>query len=379
MDTCFLFTKEINEQGCFCLKLNNEGELIAPPVFRHFPEIHTLQKNSITLIVESSLHASCLDLELPWLPERKARAAIPFALEDQVAQPLDELHFAFDKLRHTNNRYTVVVMSQHRIRYLIDLLKHHDILFECITLDWFALQPEELCVTDACLLVHTHEFKGALSHELFELYFAKHENGEPFLFQDSLPISLQSTHKQDKKAAVWLAERLRRSKPLNLCQGAIQQHQSTDWITKGYQWSVVLFGLWLVSILFVNAVAFYLLHQKTKRVDHDIAAIYHQFFPDAKQVISPKFRISQLIGNNSSKNQNHFWYLLNQLAGALKNNPLSIEQIRYQNQSITVTLVCSDFLTLEHLENHLKRLQLNVKRTQASTQDQQVLATLELS
>lgn len=44
MDSLFLFTKHLNETGCFCLKLNAQGELTAPPAQREFAEIKRLQK-----------------------------------------------------------------------------------------------------------------------------------------------------------------------------------------------------------------------------------------------------------------------------------------------------------------------------------------------
>src|SRR5580692_5459631 len=100
MDYCFLFTKHLDDNGCFCLKISQEGELIAPPNQCTFTEIKTLQKECNTLVIETTTSASILDLELPWLPERKARIAIPYALEDKVAQSVEELHFAFDKLRY---------------------------------------------------------------------------------------------------------------------------------------------------------------------------------------------------------------------------------------------------------------------------------------
>ena len=45
MDTLFLFTKHLDDNGCFCLKINAGGDLIAPPAQRNFAEIRPLQKN----------------------------------------------------------------------------------------------------------------------------------------------------------------------------------------------------------------------------------------------------------------------------------------------------------------------------------------------
>src|SRR5580704_2819832 len=163
MDHCFLFTKHLNDNSCFCLKISQDGELVSPPTQRTFAEIKALQKDCTTTIVETTLSASLLALELQWLPERKARIAIPYALEDKLAQPVEELHFAFDKLRYQQGRYRIAVLAKQRIRYLMQLLDEQGIQFEDLTLDWFALSAQELIVTESLLLINNDDFKGALS------------------------------------------------------------------------------------------------------------------------------------------------------------------------------------------------------------------------
>lgn len=379
MDTIFLFTKHLNDEGCFCLKLDSEGALSAPPAQRSFAEIQTLQNDCDTLVIETATNTSLLDLELSWLPERKARLAIPYALEDKLAQSVNELHFVFDKTHYQNNRYLIAVISKLRIHYIMQLLIEKDIDFSAITLDWFALKPQELCVSESTLLVHADDFKGALSGALAESYIKNHPISPPLLFSDSqikhdpdLPIS-------EENSCTWIAQRILKSKFMNLCQGEIQHGNKSDWIKKGYQLAGALFCLWLVSLAAVNTINLHMLNKKTAEVDEQIAVIYHEFFPDSKQVISPKFRITQLLKSSNNEDQTRFWFLLKQFSKVMKNDQITLEQLRYQNKTLSVTIVSSDFASLEKLENKLKQSQLNVKQTQASTREQQVVATLELT
>ncbi|MBL7479123.1 type II secretion system protein GspL [Legionella bononiensis] len=378
MDKCFLFTQHLDDNGCFCLKISSDGVLSAPPAQRNFAEIKSLQNECTTLVVETSASASILELELPWLPERKARVAIPFALEEKLAQPVEELHFAFDKLRYQNNQYIITVISKTRIQFIMNLLDENAIDYEGITLDWFALSSQELISTESTLLVYQDDFKGALSGELAQNYLKKHPLDQVLLFQDSQLNTEASITKNSDFSYTWIAQKLLNSKPLNLCQGEMQHGNTSDWIKKGYQLAGILCCVWLVSLLLVNAISLYSLNKQNKQLDDQIATIYHEFFPDAKQVISPKFRISQLLGDNNSNSQTRFWFLLNQFAKAMNENHNTIEDLRYQNKTLSVTLVSADFANLEQLENKLKTMQLKVKQTQASTRDQQVVATLEL-
>ncbi|MFI4919646.1 MAG: type II secretion system protein GspL [Legionellales bacterium] len=379
MNTCFLFTKNLDDAGCFCLKLSPTGELIAALAQRHFAEIKELQKDSKTTVIETSEHTSIFDLALPWLPERKARVAIPYALEDKLTQAIEELHFSFDKQRYQNNHYLITVISKHRIQYIMQLLADNNITFATMTIDWFALAPQELVVSESTLLIHNEDFKGALTGDLALTYLKKHPLNPTLVFQDSQIATDNSPPQRAEHSFVWIAQQILKTKPLNLCQGDIKQGTESAWIKKGYQLSAALFGAWLLSLLLVNALTLHSLNKKTNAIDMQIAAIYHQFFPEAKQVISPKFRISQLLDANTSDNNHaHFWFLLNQFSKGMKGSPLTVEQLHYQNKTLLVTLVSTDFASLENLENQLKTLQLKIKQTQASTHDQQVIATLEI-
>lgn len=378
MDTCFLFTQYLDTNGCFCLKITSNGELSATPAQRSFAEIKKIQAESATFIVETTTRATLIDLELPWLPDRKARVAIPYALEDKLAQSVEELHFAFDKLRYYDKHYLITVIDKQRIKSLMQTLDEHGIEFESVTLDWFALEPQDIIVSDATLLINNDDFKGALSGELALSYIKNHPLNEVIFFQDSKIIPDTSIIKNSLDSYTWIAQKLLKTKPVNLCQGEMLHGNTSDWIKKGYQLAGILCGIWLISILLVNAITLHSLNKQTDTIDKQIEVIYHEFFPDAKQVISPKFRISQLLGTNSADSQTRFWFLLNQFSKVMKDNEIAIEQLRFQNKTLSVTLVSNDFASLENLENKLKQSQLNVKQTQASTRDQHVVATLEL-
>ncbi|MFM9229959.1 GspL family type II secretion system protein LspL [Legionella pneumophila] len=379
MNKCFIFSKHLDDNGCVCLKISDLGELIAPPEFRNFLQIKDLQKESSTIIVETCTRAILLGLALPWLPERKARIAIPYALEDKVTQPVEELHFAFDKFYYQNNQYLVVVIDKQRMRKLIQVFDEHGIEFDAVTLDWFALASQELIISETELLINNEDFKGVLSGDLAQTYLKNHPHNPAHLFQDSkIPVTSPASQNEEH-SYTWISKRLIKSRPLNLCQGEIQHGKTTDWVKKGYLLVGGLCGFWLISILFVNWLSLHWLNRQIDEIDRQTAVIYREFFPDAKQVISPKFRISQLLGGSTAENQTRFWFILNQLSKAIKDSGITVEQLRYQNKTISITLVSSDFESLQKIENKLKQSQLKVKQTQASTKDQQVVATLELT
>ncbi|AHE66506.1 hypothetical protein Loa_00947 [Legionella oakridgensis ATCC 33761 = DSM 21215] len=69
---------------------------------------------------------------------------------------------------------------------------------------------------------------------------------------------------------------------------------------------------------------------------------------------------------------------MDKLAHAFSSGQFVIEQLRFQNQVLSVTLLSKDFAALEHLQRRLQQTKVKVSQTQASSHEQQVLATLEL-
>lgn len=379
MATCFIFTKYLQENGCLISRFNDEGDPDLEARFYSFAEIRDLQTDYKTILVYSSQQASLLDLELPWLAESKARAAIPFALEDRITQSIELLHFAFDKKHYSDGIYKIVVLEKEPLARLIETFDNNSIEFDSISLDWYALNSNESLFIEETAIINSPDFKGALSPELAIAFPAVFQGCTNYLFQDSIVhFELPNQQKIPEASYLWISRRLLNANLLNLCQGEFQQGKSTMQIKKAYRYLGGMAALWLVALLATNAFKLHMVNSELAKVDQQIATIYKQFFPEAKQVINPRFRINQLLGNSLESAQSNFWNLINKLADGIRTMNVTIEQFRFQNKTLVVSLICSDFASLEKLEDKLKQSGLNVSQTQAANKDQQVVATLEL-
>ncbi|MBA2651191.1 MAG: general secretion pathway protein GspL [Tatlockia sp.] len=384
MATSFLFTQHLNESGCLCLKLDQQGEIDAPLAQRNFAEIKSMQVNSQTFIVAPAAFFSVLKLNLPWLAERKARAAIPFALEDKLAQNFDTLHFAFASQHYQNGQYLVVVTDKNYLKDLIATLDTQSINFDLLTIDWFALKTNELAVMESSLLVNDATLQGVLDADLAPLYFEQwSEDRLIYRFSDSAKELFNLPFAQiidiQEPSYLWLARRLENTRPMNLCQGEFQHGSSHRKTKRLYQATAGMCLLWLVAVLAVNTIKLYYLNKDTAAVDEKIAVVYREFFPQAKTIINPKFRISQLIKTNQSTADSTFWTLVDKLAKTFSGTSVTIEQFRYQNQTITLTMIAKNFESLEDFQSKLQQNKVKVRQTQASTRDEQVISTLELT
>lgn len=382
MTTLFLFVEELTEQGCLSLQLEENGQLLQTLQQRDFAEIRQLQVNSTTIIVTSCHHFSLYWLELPFLNEKKIRAAVPFSLEDQLAQNIEDLHFAFDNQHYSDGHYLVVVGAKTYLSHLIEQLDKQQLSFELLTLDWFALKKDEALLTANHLLLVHDQFCGSLSEDLINLYVKGSKAPIPcYVFPDSNPLILAKIKPLTiaAQSKEWIAQRLLTRPSINLAQGDLHHGTPQHALRRWYYLAGALASLWLVILIALTSFKLHSLNKHIIEVDAKIATIYRQFFPKTQQIISPRFRISHLLKSQGHNNDKQFWTLLVELTEAIKTQQVTLEKLHFQNQSVQVTLASKDFAALEAFQSYLKRHKIKVRQTQAATQDKQVVSTLELT
>ncbi len=383
MLTCFLFLHQLQGESCLSLSLDEHGELIAPLASYRFTELRQPTQACKYIAVLPSYHASLHRLELPWLGEKKARKALPYALEDKLTQDPSSLHFAFDSHYYVDNHYLIAVLDKDYLLELMAQLKKTKLNITTLCLDWFALEKDEIWVMEDYLLINDNQFKGALSQELATFYLSALQaepvihafsNSSPFLQESYANIMINHAETSHVK----LAKRLQERPLLNLWQGELNYGLPELKTKPWYQAAAILSLCWLLSLLVFNAMKLHLTQQKIKQVDTQIATIYRQFFPKAQQIISPKFRISQMLKAQLHTTDKAFWILLNNLAGVFEDKLLHIQQLHFENQTLVLSLAAPNFETLDELQSRLQKAGVFVKQTQAATHNEQVISTLEL-
>ncbi len=380
MATCFLFLDALEPEGFLCLHLNDSHAVDAPFMRRTADEIIALQANSKTIVVIPTGFASIVRLALPWFGERKAREALPFALEEELASPVSELHFAFDRAHYQAGAYCVVVVNKLLLQQWLDALKAQRIVFDTMTLDWFALNEGEALITDNSLLVYDVELWGSLSPELAEIFLNQSQDLSGYVFSDSVPMTTQPnwTYSDDVYAS-FVAKRLANQSILNVCQGDFKHEAKKNTrLAPWYYGAGLLFGLWIIIFLSLDLFKLYRLASQEKVYDQKISSIYHTFFPEATEVVQPKMRIEALLKSNAFIEQGGFWSVLASLSLAFHADEIEIKSISFQGDVTLLTLVSQNFTVLEKFEEQLRRSHVQVKQIDASTHIKEVHVTLEL-
>ncbi|QBS13223.1 type II secretion system protein GspL [Legionella geestiana] len=380
MPFCYLFTETLTETDALCIGLDDKGQINAPLMRRPFAEIVQLAANARCIAVMGAETFSILTVELPPIGEQKVRAALPFALEERLAQPVETLHFAFDRAHYANGQFLVVAGANSEITNTLEKLETAGILPDSLTLDWFALKPGEACAGVHHLLVHDATFNGALSPEMVPLYSASRPiETLVYTFSDSNPeIQVSDSVLQNTDFYTFVATRLYEAPGINLCQGNLRKTSTPKLAVRLYQLAGVLGALLITGFIGMKLFELHRLNVQGEALDTKIATLYRSFFPEAKVIISPRFRVSQWLKAHDGQAGTSLWGLLERLARARSGQSFDIQQLRYRAPGLSVTFLCNDFSTLEAIENLLRRQGGSVTQTEAASHEGKVLATLEL-
>lgn len=387
MQTCFLFAENLDAEQCLSLRLDESGNLSAPLEKRVVGAFHVLQKDAQTRVVLPTSICSLYSLALPKLADSKARAVIPYALEEQLAEPVTLLHFAFMPHPTMPDHVLVAVLNKQYMRDLLHRLSVLEIMYDDITLDWFALAEGEACLMSDSFLVNHNTFRGAVGKEVMAHTLKVLQPATTvFIFNDNAPLNnVDKVIPVVEPSAVWIAARLFQHNYLNLCQGEFAHDTKQRMTKRWFMWAGALVGAWFVLGLVLKVILLLTLQHQIKGVDQQIATVYREFFPDAKTVVSPRFRIEQRLKQSQSGTDAMLWRLLEKLPTAIfpqgiakADNTIRIQSIRYQAGSLIVNLACKDFKSLEAFETRLHHQGVTVRQLAASQKNKQVMATLEL-
>lgn len=376
MQICLIFFPASIEAPTYqsvCISL--QGEITAPLLSRSPEEIIPLQDKTPTYVVLPVERVSIYHLSLPKLTAKQAETAVLFALEPLLPQPLSQVHitYAYDKKLQS---YTVIAVDKHYLAQVIQHLRVSGVHFNEILADADLLKPGEAFYDVSTsgtprLVVYAKDYHGAIFSGFEPLY----ENVLSELTcysQTDVPGFEKREHITDS-IQLWLGQRVLENTPLNLSHGefAVETKRSAD---KKYAWLAGAAVLcWILSYFISSGIILYRNHQQLTQLDTEIGTYFKQFFPQAREITNPRFRIEQLL-KQSSGSSRAFW----QLTTALAQHPIEIEQLRFQDQTLLVSFHVKRFNELQTIEGQLKKTGIHVKQVKANTSAHQVEATLEL-
>jgi len=340
---------------------------------------------------------------------RRIRQAVPYALEEQVAADIEELHFALADKPIAGHMATAVVASSEMEHWLATLAEcdlHPTLLLPDVLAVPLPAEGWGLLVTDAQGLVRTGHYSG-FAIELDNLILAlqltmQNESAPPptalTLYQSTeaaTPTVLTALHGLGIPIRTethplgtwhWFQTGLAVAKPLNLLQAAYQPVRSTrrgGWRPWGLTAGLLL-GL-SVMLIIQQWLEYRALQAQRTALNTEIRQIYQAAFPATRRIVNPRVQMQQQL--NTLRQQAtqgtetvNFLSLLTQISPVLQQTPnLKIKRLDYRNEQFDLSVTLANLQTLEQLQQQLTAQQFKVTLQNASSRAGQVEARLRIS
>lgn len=284
------------------LLLDNDGQ-VRTPVQTGAPAPAVAAGVRRIVVLVPAEHVTLMEARVPGGRQRVTRA-VPFALEEQLASDVDDLHFAIGRPLG-EDRYPVAVVERARMDAWTELLLDNGISAHQWVPEQLALPRTEgwdLFPDGQRVLVRSGDYAG----------FACDADNLPMMISllagdDQLPqtarvyareplelvgveVELDATPRQPLEifAAGW-----RQGPVIDLLQGPYSRRAEWGRLLRPWRTSAAL----LLAGILVGAVSvglnYYRLTQQQARLSADIETLYKQTFPNARRIVNPRAQMEQ--------------------------------------------------------------------------------------
>jgi general secretion pathway protein L len=322
-------------------------------------------------------------VNLPAGRKSQLRHALPYALEENLIDDVDDLHCALGP-QIDNGKYVAAVTRHEKISYWHQLLLSTGLHIQALLPDFLLVPYTVHNWSVACegnnAYVRTTETEGFVCQTNVlplllqkELEAVKSPAPERIMFYGCLPfndsimgdaISSQCQLVQHPTIGTGNLIELLANNPLtttnlNLLQGEYAPSSRILQRLRPWYTAAVLAGV-LILLGFVGAIIEYVsLQQQSAKLDQQIVQVFSQTFPDAKNVrpetVSSimKNRLTQLRSTGRGNGPDFSQMLAKVAPVVTKSKGVNAQQLRYQMGQMEIMLETPDLQSLEDLKNRL--------------------------
>jgi general secretion pathway protein L len=359
------------------------GQLLSVPSQDTGGGLHTMATGRKVALLVPAGEVSFFDVPLPAGNEARLLQLAPFALEDQVSQDVDTLHFAVGMRDAATGTVPVAVMEHTQMQQWLDramalqlaphavyaesdlapVLPGHVTMLvagEQLLLRNDQTRPLVLPAADPSLaldmLLGTPE---NISQINLTVYVGPGDWQKYSSVLEPLRERVASFKVQLSSGGILaqLAQGLAYSAPINLLQGEFKPRSATRGNWQAWRWVAALAAALLVLHAAGSWWQLHTLRQTSKTVDAATAQLYGSMFPGQRMGSAPRRalekRLAAVAGGGGS--QGELLHLLAAVAAAKQNVPMTqLESLTFKPGGMQLKLTAPDASTLEQFNQALR-------------------------
>lgn len=364
---------------------NDAGELTGKISSGALDELSEAAANhrNVVLLNSQCLHIN--QLQLPTQNLQKMLKAVPYAIEEFIAEDIENFHFVIAKNKH-NSLTAVVGIDKITLQNIIQVFQQANITLEKVI-------PDVLCLAAngqqwVCLnyldtsYLQTDTLNGmALSHDVVPyivnnklqdetqdppekiLLFTEQENTAAF---DQLQLdNLSNGEKLEKIDIVYNKHPLvvfcghyKQALPLNLLQNEFKNKRKSSALWQHWRLAASLAAIWLVLNLALTGFQYTQIKSENNITKAKIEQVYKKAFPKSQKIINPRVQMEQKLNklkSGTGSSNKGLIFLLAESFGTLSSDKINItlQSLTFRNNRMDIGLDSNNLQAIENLNKNL--------------------------
>lgn len=354
-------------------------------------------KNRETIVIVPPEDVLLTAVILPKMNRARLLQAVPYALEEQIIEDVEAMHFAVGDYQ-PDLSLPVLVVTRKKMHEWMSLLasfqvKPDSMLSAILALpftetDWHAAVNDIAFVRTgfasgfACDRVNFSEMLSlAYDAAVVKPQQITLQNAGEFLsFQ--LPCQMAEQRVSEEEILETIARQAAQSVPVNVLQGEFQNKKARGLPQMSHliRAAVYLGIAWAVLIFMYPIVSYALLNHRANEIKKQITVIYKRQFPSAASIVAPKERMQQKINKLSEGGSDSqlFMMMANIGKGLSVTSGVQLKRMTFQNNAMTLEISAASSDVFSMFTNALTQQGLRVKQQNANLNGTRVSATLEI-
>lgn len=333
--------------------------------------------------------------KLPKMSKHKMMSAIPFALEDQVIDEVDQLHFAFFQRNEKNSadgiELLVLVVAHAKMQLWLSTLKTLNIKPDKLLPTVLALPdtPLNILVTEENILVRNGEYSGFACDKTNILFYLTSMGSQSnTVIHNYTNHALQLPDVNDERFLSKdqyigdLAQEVAKISNINLLQGGHYAVKSSKFNTqRNFSRMTLYLAFVCVGLLLIQPLcSYFILKSRVKVLDEEIAQLYKQQFPHSSALIAPRARLEEKLAKlKSNHGEDRFLILLAHISKALQADPnIKLKRFDFQNNQLNLRVMAKSSNDISNFTNFLINQGLKVKQQNATVAKANIYAALQI-
>lgn len=357
---------------------DDNGKLTSGIEYSTLQEVaEEVEGQRVTLILPAD-DVLLADALIPGSSQARAQQAVPYALEDQVADDVDELHFALG-VKGRDDRYPVAVISRQMMDAVMSQceeagLRPTQLVPEPLALPqlestspdiraWSALLDGDMAIVrlDGCKGFATDAGMAAMMLEGARADLPGDATASLVMFTTAeagtldVPESIDVEQRPVDHRLALYASGLVTSRSINLLQGDYNPKKNFDNTWKPWRWSAALAACLCVVLFAAKWLDVQQLSKREAQLDAQIQQAFEQALPGVRMQ-RPQRQIQAALDRLSGGNTDGFTNRLSQIAASLATQPQTeLKTVGFRSGRFDLDLNTDAVPTLDALKSELAR------------------------